>query len=254
MGYPPYALPALGEVKRLGLFAPGVEGFNGLEHTLDLFHSHAVALVIQLGEAPLPRGTASSTDVDHLRRLLGRRRQAMLVCTDDLSRAVNLRRCGVWDTGARMVRPNLLHLDPGFTVRLSNDDIFVVVGPDRVASTHLDEKPTGMDPPPDKGRGLSGRVGLAVSANEPDFTRVVRLFTPKLLISGGSSAFLDTTYRLDDARTGPSSTRVIVFGDRAGQRIDHAIVDLSNGAVSLIPEPTSVAEVAAADHRRMEES
>jgi hypothetical protein len=253
MRYMPYALPALGVVNRLGVFAPGVDGFDGLERTLDRFRSERVALVIQLGEALLPRGTARSNDVDHIRRMLGRRQQAMLVCTDDLGRAVDLRRAGGWGTGARMVRPNLVHLDPGFSTRLSNDGLFVVVGPDPVASEHVDEEPAGMGRASCVRRGLAGRVGLAVSASHPDVPRVVRELAPKLLIDAGNGAFLDETYRRDDLDTGSSSSRVIVFGDRAGQHIDHAIVDLSDGTVSLLPEPTR-ADESAVDHRRRDGS
>ena len=253
MGYTPYALLALGGVNRLGVFAPGVDGFDGLERTLDLFRSEGVALVIQLGEALLSRGTARSNDVDHIRRMLGRRQQAMLVCTDDLGRAIDLRRAGGWDTGARMVRPNLVHLDPGFSTRLSNDDMFVVVGPDPVASEHVDEEPAGMGLAPGVRRGLAGRVGLAVSASQPDVPRVVRVLAPKLLISAGNGDFLDETYSQDDPEAGPPGSRVIVLGDRAGQRIDHAIVDLSDGTVSLLPEPTTANE-SAVDHRKRDGS
>lgn len=253
MGYTPYAMPALGGVNRLGVFAPGADGFDGLERTLDLFRSEGVALLIQLGEALLPRGTARSNDVDHIRRMLGRRQQAMLVCTDDLGRAVDLHRAGVRDTGARLVRPNLVHLDPGFSTRLSNNDMFVVVGPDPVASEHVDEEPAGMSRAPGVRRGLAGRVGLAVSASHPDVPRVVREFAPKLFISAGNGEFLDEMYRRDDPEAGRPGSRVIVFGDRAGQRIDHAIVDLSHGTVSLLPEPTSTNE-SAVDHRRRDGS
>jgi len=241
MRYTPYALPALGGVNRLGVFAPGVDGFDGLERTLDLFRSEGVALVIQLGEALLPRGTARSNDVDHIRRMLGRRQQAMLVCTDDLGRAVALRRAGGWDAGARMVRPNLVHLDPGFSTRLSNDDMFVVVGPDPVASEHVDEERSGLGRARGVRRGLAGRVGLAVSASQPDVPRVVRVLAPKLLISGGNGDVLDETYSRDDPEAGLPGSRVIVFGDRAEQRIDHAIVHLTTGMVTLFPEPSGPA-------------
>ena len=238
MGYTPYTLPALGGANRLGVFAPGVDGFDGLERTLDLFRTEGVALVIQLGEALLPRGTARSNDVDHIRRMLGRRQQAMLVCTDDLGRAVGLRRAGGWDTGARMVRPNLVHLDPGFSTRLSNDNIFVVVGPDPVASERVDEGPAGLGPAHSVRRGPAGRVGLAVSTSHPDVPRVVREFAPKLLINAGNGDFLDETYSRVDPEAGLPGSRVIVFGDRAGQRIDHAIVHLTAGMVTLFPEPS----------------
>ena len=238
VGYTPYTLPALGGVNCLGVFAPGDDGFDGLERTLDLFRSAGVALVIQLGEALLPRGTARSNDVDHIRRMLGRRQQAILVCTDDLGRAADLRRAGVRDTGARMVRPNLVHLDPGFSTRLSNDDMFVVFSPDPVAGEHVDEEPAGAGPASSVRRGLAGRVGLAVSASQPDVPRVVRELAPKLLISAGNGDFLDESYRRDDLDAGSSSSRVIVFGDRARQRIDHAIVHLTTGMVTLFPEPS----------------
>ena len=238
MGYTPYALPALGGVNRFGVFAPGDDGFDGLERTLDLFRTEGVVLVIQLGEALLPRGTARSNDIDHIRRMLGRRQQAILVCTDDLGRAVGLRRAGVRDTGARPVRPNLVHLDPGFSTRLSNDNMFVVFSPDPVASERVDEGPAGLGPALSVRRGLAGRVGLAVSASHPDVPRVVRELTPKLLISAGNGHFLDETYSRDDLDAGSSSSRVIVFGDRLGQRIDHAIVHLTTGMVTLLPEPS----------------
>ena len=241
VGYTPYTLPALGGVNRLGVFAPGDDGSDGLERTLDLFRAEGVALVIQLGEALLPRGTARSNDVDHIRRMLGRRQQAMLVCTDDLGRAVGLRRAGVRDTGARMVRPNLVHLDPGFSTRLSNDNIFVVVGPDPVASERVDVGSAGLGPAPSVRRGPAGRVGLAVSASHPDVPRVVRELAPKLLISAGNGDFLDERYSRDDLDAGSSSGRVIVFGDRAGQRIDHAIVHLTTGMVTLFPVPSGPA-------------
>ena len=252
VGYTPYAMPVLGGVTRLGVFAPGDDGFFGLERTMDLFRSAGVSLVIQLGEALLPRWTARSADIDHLRRLLGRRQQAMLVCTDDLGRAVELRRAGGWDTGVRMVRPNLIHLDPGFSTRLFNDTMFVVMGPDPTALEHADDGPSGL-------RFASGgrpepldQVGLAVSATHPDLTQVLRELTPKLLISGGHGDFLDETYPRDPAEAGLPGSRVIVFGNRAGQRINHAIVHLTDGTVTLVPEPSSRGQDPAADHRRTE--
>ena len=248
VGYSPYALPAFGGVNSLAVFAPGDDGFDGLERTLDLFRAEGVALVIQLGEALLPRGTARSNDVDHIRRMLGHRQQAMLVCTDDLGRAVDLRRAGVRDTGARTVRPNMMHLDPGFATRLSTGDLFVVVA-GGASAEHTGEEPPAEPPAPGVRRGLAGRVGLAVSASQPDVPRVVRVLAPKLLISAGNGDFLDETYSRDDPEAGRPGSRVIVFGDRVGQRIDHAIVDLSDGTVSLLPEPTR-ADESAVDHRR----
>jgi len=81
-------------------------------------------------------------------------------------------------------------------------------------------------------------VGLAVSASHPDVPRVVREFAPKLLISAGNSDFLDETYSRDDPKADLPGSRVIVFGDRARQRIDHAIVHLTTGMVTLFPEPS----------------
>jgi hypothetical protein len=240
VGYTPYAMPALGGVNRLGVFAPGVDGFDWLERTLDLFRSEGVALVIQLGEALLPRGTARSNDIDHLRRLLGRRQQALLVCTDDLGRAVELRRAGVRDTGARTVRPNMMHLDPGFATRLSTGDLFVVVA-GGASAEHTGEEPPAEPPAPGVRRGLAGQVGLAVSASHPDVPRVVREFAPRLLISASNGAFLDETYSRDDPEAGLPGSRVIVFGNRGEQRIDHAIVHLTTGMVTLFPEPSGPA-------------
>ena len=231
MRYPPYAMPSLGGVKQLGVFAPGSEGFDQLEGTLDLFHAEGVALIIQLGEALLRCGTARSTDIDHLRRLLRRRQQAMLVCIDDLGRAAHLLRAGVRGGDARTVRPNIVHLDCGFRTRLADGDIFTVVCP-------------GPTPPEHPGAGLasggrgglSGRVGLAVSNTQLDVTAVVRDLVPKLLISAGNGPFLDETYNQEVPGVGSSSSRVIVFGDRGGRRVDHAIVHLNDGTVRLLPQ------------------
>ena len=87
-------------------------------------------------------------------------------------------------------------------------------------------------------RGPAGRVGLAVSASHPDVPRVVRELTPKLLITAGNRNFLDETYSRDDPEADLPGSRVIVFADRAGQRIDHAIVHLTTGMVTLFPEPS----------------
>jgi hypothetical protein len=231
MGYTPYALPALGGVKQIGVFAPSADGYDGLERSLDLFRSEGVALVIQLGEALLRRGTARNSDIDHIRRLLGRRQQAMLVCTDDLGRAPELQRAGVQGEGARCVRPNIVHLDGGFRTRLSNDDIFTVVCPSPTTPEHAG---TGLAS--SSRGGLSGRVGLAVCGTEIDVAQVVRELAPKLLISAGNGSFLDETYSQEDPEAVPVSTRVIVFGDRGGWRVDHAIVHLNDGTVTLLPE------------------
>jgi len=67
---------------------------------------------------------------------------------------------------------------------------------------------------------------------------VVRELAPRLLITAGNGDFLDETYSRDDLDAGSSSSRVIVFGDRVGQRIDHAIVHLTTGMVTLFPEPS----------------
>ena len=227
--YPPYAIPALGGVKQLGVFAPGPEGFDQLEGTLDLFHAEGVALIIQLGEALLVRGTARSTEIDHVRRLLRLRQQAMLICTDDLGRAALLLRAGVRGGEARTVRPNIVHLDCGFRTRLANGDLFTVACP--------------SPPPPDHPGGelacgedsdRSGRVGLAVCATEIDVTAVVRELAPKLFISAGNGQFLDKSYNQEIPDGEVISCRAIVLGDRGGQRIDHAIVDLNDGTVRLL--------------------
>lgn len=235
MGYALYALPALGAVKHVGVFTPGPDGFDQLERSLDLFRSEGVALVIQLGEALLGRGTARTTDIDHIRRLLGRRRQAMLVCTDDLGRAADLQRLGVQGEDSLAVRPNIVHLDGGFRTRLSNNDVFTVVCPSPSTPAHASLGPASS------GRGgLTGRVGLAFCAIELDVAPAVREHTPKLLISAGNGPFLDETYNQQDPESGWISTRVIVFGDvfvdRGGQRVDHAIVDLNEGTVRLLPQ------------------
>lgn len=254
MSYGPYALPTIGGVKRLGIFAPGDDGFDRLPQSLDLFHTHGVRLIIQLGEALLPRGTARSTDIDHIRRLLGRRQQAMLVCTDDLGRTLELRRAGVRETGARTVRPNLTHLAPGYSTRLSNGDLFMVIGPDLVAGG-----PAGAAPVSDRSAsgwesGRAGRVGLAVSAIHSGVAEVVHELAPKLFISGGSGVFVDEVRRLDDASIGCASSRVIVFGVRDGKRIDHALIQLSEGTVTFLPDlPARVPDLGV-DRRQIEES
>jgi hypothetical protein len=231
MRYPPYAMPALGGVKQLGIFSHSPDGFDRLEESLDLFHAQGVALIIQLEEALLPRGTARSTDIDHVRRLLRLRQQALLVCTDDLGRATTLHRAGVRGESARMVRPNVVHLDGGFRTRLSNDDIFTVVGP---SPTSPEYPSTGL---PFGGRGgLSGRVGLAVCPTEIDVAAVVRELAPKLLISAGHGRFRDESFSYDVPGGTSISSRVIVFGDRGGQRVNHAFVHLNDGTVRLLPE------------------
>jgi hypothetical protein len=219
MRYPPYAMPALGGVKQLGIFSPTPDGFEQLEESLGLFHAQGVALIIQLEEALLPRGTARSTDIDHVRRLLRLRQQALLVCTDDLGRATTLHRAGVGGGGARTVRPNMEHLDCGFRTRLSNDDIFTVVCP----SPNPPEHPSTDLAFGGRG-GLSGRVGLAVCATEIDVAAVVRELAPKLLISAGHGRFRDESFSHDVPGGESISSRVIVFGDRGGQRVNHAFV------------------------------
>ena len=231
MRYPPHVMPSLGGVQLLGVFAPGPEGFACMERTLDRFHEAGVALIIQLGEALLPRGTARSADIDHVRRLLRRRQQAMLVCTDDLGRATNLHQAGVQGGTARTVRPNIVHLDSGFTARLSHDEIFTVVRP-RSTTPNQD----GAEFERSERGGLSGRIGLAVSATPIDVTKVVRELTPKLLISVGNGRFLDETFSQEVAGGGLIDSRAIVFGDRGGRRVDHAIVHLNDGTISLLPE------------------
>jgi hypothetical protein len=226
MRYPPYAMPALGEVRQLGVFSPAPNGFDRLEESFDLFHSEGVALIIQLGEALLLRGTASNTDIDHVRRLLRRRQQALLVCTDDLGRAANLHQAGVGGTDYRTLRPNIVHLDCGFRTRLLNDDVFTVVCPSPAPPEHLSKGLTFG------GRaGLSGRVGLAVCATEIDVAAVVRMRAPNLLISAGNGPFLDESFSQETPGGELISSRAIVFGDRGGQRVNHAIVHLSDGTV-----------------------
>lgn len=229
--YPPYALPALGGVGRLGVFSPGPDGFDRLEESLDLFHSEGVALIIQLGDAPLSRGTARSTDVDHVRRLLRRRQQALLVCTDDLGRAAALHRGGVGGGGARTVRPNIVHLDSGFRTRLSNDDLFTVVCPSPTPPKH-----GGAELARGGGAGLSGRAGLAVCATEFDVAAAVRELAPKLLISTGNGRFRDESFSQDVPGGESTSSRVIVFGDHGEQRVNHAIVHLNDATVRLLSQ------------------
>ena len=229
--YPPYATPSFDGVERIGVFAPGPEGFDQLESTLDLFHTEGVALIIQLGEALLRRGTAHSTEIDHYRRLLRRRQQAMLVCTDDLGRAAHLLRAGVRGGDARTVRPNIVHLDCGFRTRLSNDDLFTVVCPSPSPPDH----PSTVWASNGRG-GLAGQVGLAVSSTQLDVTAVVRELAPKLLISAGHGPFLDKSFSHESPSGELISCRAIVFGDRRGQRVDHVIVHLNDGTVRLLPQ------------------
>ena len=229
--YPPYAIPSFDGVERVGVFAPGPEGFDQLEGTLDLFHTEGVALIIQLGEALLRRGTARGTEIDHYRRLLRRRQQAMLICTDDLGRAALLLRAGVRGGEARTVRPNIVHLDCGFRTRLSNGDLFMVVCP---SPTLPDHPGGGLS---SSGRGsLSGQVGLAVSNTQLDLTAVVGDLAPKLLISAGNGPSHDETYNQEVPGVGSTSSRVIVFGNRGGRRVDHAIVYLNDGTVRFLPQ------------------
>lgn len=229
--YPPYAMPALGRVDQLGVFSPAPDDFDGLEESFDLFHSEGVALIIQLGDALLSRGTARSTDVDHVRRLLRRRQQALLVCTDDLGRAAALHRGGVGGGGARTVRPNIVHLDSGFRTRLSNDDLFTVVCPSPTPSKH-----DGAELARGGRAGLSGRVGLAVCATVIDVAAVVRELAPKLLISAGNGCFRDELFSQDVPDGESTSSRVVVFGDRGEQRVNHAIVHLNDGTIRLLPQ------------------
>lgn len=255
MRYSPYEIPALGDVTLLGVFAPGDEGFFGLERTLDLFRAEGVALVIQLGEALLPRATARSSDVDHLRRLLGQRQQAMLVCTDDLGRAEILRRSGVRNSGARMVRQNITHLDPGFSTRLLSGDSFVVVpadpSPDKVVGL---EPFKATDPHPHHKPEDPGGIAVAVVVNHRDLKEATRLLAPRLLISAGPGEFRDDPSCRQGLEDGVSSTRVIVFGQSAGQRISHAIVHLTTGTVTLLPEPSRRAHRRIIDREQLESS
>jgi hypothetical protein len=254
MRYEPYDMPALGGVKMLGVLAPRDDGFDGLQHSLDLFHSQDVRLIIQLGEALLSRGTARSTDVDHIRRMLGARKQAMLVCTDDLGRACELRRMGVRETGARAVQPNLIHLDPGFRTRLRTGDLFVVLGADCRAPANRDERPVRDRFGSDGRRGWPDRIGLVVSAVRPDLPQIVDGLHPKLIISAGDGLFVDETHGVDDPSAGQFGTRAIVFGDSDGRRIEHAIVGLTDGIVTLLPELIPGADDPAVDRPRMEDS
>lgn len=252
MRYEPYEMPALGEVEVLGVFAPGANGFDGLQPSLDLFDSHGARLIIQLGEALLARGTARSNDVGHIRRMLGARKQSMLVCTDDLGRACNLRRMGVRDTGVRTVQANLIHLDPGFRTRLATGDLFVVLGADCPAPGNSGERAAREWSSSDDQRGWFDRIGLAVSASRPDLAQIVDGLHPKLIISASDSEFVDATQRVGHPSARHSDTRVIVFGDRAGQRVDHAIVHLGEGTVTLLPESPRRGKDSAAEHNRME--
>ena len=253
MRYSPYAIPALGDVTLLGVFAPGDEGFFGLEQTLDLFRAEGVSLVIQLGEALLPRGTAGSSDVDHLRRLLGHRQQALLVCTDDLGRAENLRHSGVRNPGARLVRHNITHLDPGFSTRLLQGGIFDFVPTDPGAHKLVGGEPfNGFDAhhEPDS----DGEVAVAITANHRDLEQATRLLASRLLISAGPGEFRDDLSCRQGLEDGVSSTRVIVFGQSAGQRISHAIVHLTTGTVTLLPEPPRRAHRRIIDREQLESS
>ena len=236
--YPPYAMPSFDGVERIGVFAPGPEGFDQLEGTLDRFHAEGVALIIQLGEALFMRGTARGTEIDHYRRLLRLRQQAMLVCTDDLGRAAHLLRAGVRGKEARTVRPNLVHLDCGFRTRLSNDDLFIVACPSPTPPDHPGTKlACGEDSDP------SGRVGLAVCATEIDVTAAVRELAPKLFISAGNGRFLDKSFSQESPGGELISSRAIVFGDHGGQRIDHAIVNLNDATVRLPHEQEAEGEI-----------
>ena len=232
--YPPYAMPSFDGVERIGVFAPGPEGFDQLEGTLDLFHAEGVALIIQLGEALLRRGPARSTEIDHYRRLLRLRQQAIIVCTDDLGRAALLLQAGVRGGDARAVRPNIVHLDCGFGTRLSNGDLFTVACPSPTPPDHPGTKLAyGRcgDPP--------GRIGLAVCATEIDVTAAVLELAPKLFISAGNGRFLDKSFSQESPNGELISCRAIVLGDRSGQRIDHAIVNLNDATVNLLPDMES---------------
>ena len=250
----PYEMPALGGVKMLGVFAPGDDGFEGLQHSLDLFHSQDVRLIIQLGEALLSRGTARSNDVGHIRRMLAARKQAMLVCTDDLGRACELRRIGVRESGSRAVQPNLIHLDPGFRTRLRTGDLFVVLGTDCPPPGNRDERAVRDRFGSDRQQGWSDRIGLATSAVRPDLPQIVEGLHPKLIISAGDGQFVDETHGVDDPSAGQFGTRAIVFGDRDGRSIEHVVVDLTDGTVTLLPEPTTGADDPAVDRPRTEDS
>ena len=129
------------------------------------------------------------------------------------------------------MRPNIVHLDCGFRTRLANDDLFTVICP----------SPTPPDHPrtvrASNGRGgLAGQVGLAVSSTQLDVTAVVRELAPKLLISAGNDPFLDKSFSQESPSGELISCRAIVFGDRRGQRVDHAIVHLNDGTVRLLPQ------------------
>jgi hypothetical protein len=237
MRYSPYDIPDLGNENLLGVFGPGDEGFLGLERTLDLFRAEGVSLVIQLGEALLPRGTARSSDVDYLRRRLGERQQALLVCTDDLGRAENLRRSGVRGTGPRMVRHNITHLDPGFRTQLGNEVSFLVIPNDPGADTLVADEPFNA-PEAHQETDSRGGISLAALGNRLDPKEATHLLAPGLLIRAGTGEFRDDPPRRQGPQAGVSATRVIIFGQRAGQYINHAIVQLPQGTVTLLPEPS----------------
>ena len=129
------------------------------------------------------------------------------------------------------MRPNLVHLDCGFRTRLSNDDLFMVVCP----------SPTPPNQPStvwaSNGRGgLAGQVGLAISSTQLDVTAVVRELAPKLLISAGHGPFLDKSFSHESPSGELISCRAIVFGNRGGRRVDHAIVYLNDGTVRFLSE------------------
>ncbi|MHC5796486.1 hypothetical protein ACVXZ4_10030 [Lacisediminihabitans sp. FW035] len=235
MRYSPYDIPDLGNENVLGVFAPGDEGFLGLERTLDLFRSEGVSLVIQLGEALLPRGTARSSDVDYLRRRLGERQQALLVCSDDLGRAENLRRSGVRGTDPRMVRHNITHLDPGFRTQLVNGVSFLVIPNDPSADRLVAEESFNA-PKAHQETDSRGGIALAALGNHLDPKEGTRQLPPSLSISAGFGEFRDDPPRRQGPQDGASDTRVIIFGQRAGQYINHAIVHLPLGTVTLLPE------------------
>jgi hypothetical protein len=239
MAHMPHALPFLDGVTRVGVFAP-LDGFDKMKRSLDVFCSEGGSLVIRLGEALLPmRVVAGSTHVNRLGLWLSQSRQALLVCTDDLGRTAGLRRFTVRPVAARTIRSNIVHFDPGLTTSLFNRGTFVFVGANPAAWDFADESLVGGRTATGIWRVSSGWVGLAVSTTPTNMSEDVRWLAARLLISAGAGAFLDDTQGGEDPVGDPVTARVIVFGDRDGQRINHAVIHLTDGRVIPVPHPAA---------------
>ena len=213
MGHMPYVLPTLTGVNRFGVFARADGGFAQLRWSLDIFQMRGVALIIQVGEVTLrPRDTAQSNDLDHVRRMHGKRQQVMMVCTSDHGRADVLSRLGVQGALIRAVRPNLFHLDPGFTAKLVSGDLLTVLG-------ECDASLSGVGAAPqelllaDEG---GDRFGVAVSVTSNYMMESARQLGPKLLISAGAEP---SNKIISLADTGPDrpATRLVTLGTAASE-------------------------------------